>query len=219
MAPFTARCQVTTPPVSGTLEDAVVNTFYFTMESADRSTQAPVIAEEIEDLYEACISYLSDEYKWDTQTYKFYDMEDSLPRTPFYEAVHGTGVAPTTQAAMPRECALVISFQGFKASGVPQARRRGRIFLGPFGISANTDGRPTGALVTAAVAGAQQLLDISQSTSGWEWVVRSGGRYHEDGELVITSPSTIPVDNGWVDNEWDTQRSRGRDATSRTIFN
>lgn len=208
MAAFTAKLQVTTPRVLTPPDrDAVVNTFNFTMESTTRSADAAVIAEEVEDIYEAIIAYLSDEWNWGQQVYKFYDLSDPIPRAPFYEATHGTGVAPTTQATLPPEVCLCLSYQGFKASGIPQARRRGRTYYGPLGISANSDGVPAAGFVTGLVAGGDQLLTASQAASSWEWVVRSS-----------VTGTTIPVDNGWVDNAFDTQRRRGRKPLTRTTF-
>lgn len=208
MSAFTARTQVTTPLISNPVpEHAVVNTFHFTMDTTTMSTQAPLIAEELENVYEAIIGRLSDEYNWGAQMYRFYNLDDPEPRAPFYEAQHGTGVAPTTQASLPRQIALCGSFQGFKASGVNQARRRGRAYFGPFGIDANTDGRPSSTLRTALASGLLGLLTASDASSEWTWVVRS--------EVAGT---TIPVDNGWVDDVWDTQRRRAPAQSARNVF-
>lgn len=208
MAPFTARLQVTTPLITNpNPRDVITNVFHFTMDTASQVADAAVIAEEVEDCYEALISFLSDEWAWAAQSYKFYNLDDPLPRAPFSEITGGTGVAPTTQASIPREVSLCMSFQGFRVSGFPQARRRGRVYFGPFGVSANNDGRPAAALVTAGMAAGTQLRAASVAAGSWEWVVRSQ-----------VAGSTIPVANGWFDNEWDVQRRRGPGPSSRNTW-
>lgn len=138
--------------------------------------------------------------------YKHYEVDDPEPRAP---VLTGQASLSPSGTPMPPEVALVLSFQADQASGVPQARRRNRIYL-PFlnTGAAGTDGRPSSATVTDVVTAADALLAASgPTTADWVWVVYSptDGLFEE-------------VNNGWVDNEWDTQRRRGRKATSRTTF-
>lgn len=137
---------------------------------------------------------------------KSYDLADPEPRAPVLTAQSNltTGSAP-----MPTEVSLVMSFQAAQSSGVPQSRRRNRVYL-PFIIqSANgTDARPNVTIINTVQAAAAALLAASGPSSGdWQWVVYSP-----------TDSAFDLVDNGWIDNEWDTQRRRGRLATSRTTF-
>jgi len=104
-----------------------------------------------------------------------------------------------------------LSFQGERTSGQSQARRRGRVYLGPFGSSAGdtTSGRPSsglrGGIITAAAAFGVQ----SQAAIEWVWgVISTAG----------PSMSFSEVKDGWVDDAWDTQRRRGEGATLRTTF-
>jgi hypothetical protein len=93
-------------------------------------------------------------------------------------------------------------------SGQPQARKRGRIYLGPFDTTQlNADGRILPACQTTIRNAAQALLTASDVALDWSWAVYSP-----------TNASGVIVDNGWVDNEWDTQRRRGRAATTRSTF-
>jgi hypothetical protein len=109
---------------------------------------------------------------------------------------------------MPPEVAICLSYQAAKISGVPQARRRGRVFIGPLNTSAmGTDGRPATAFINALVGAADALKDPAGAPD-WDWSTWSS---------FDPTVSTV-IDNGWVDNEFDTQRRRGRKYTTRTTF-
>ena len=109
---------------------------------------------------------------------------------------------------LPAEVALCLSFQSEHEDGVPQARRRNRKYLGPFGSNANsTEGRPSSAVINSIVAAARDLKQASAASLYWKWVVYSP-----------TSDTYEEVDDGWVDNAWDTQRRRGRASTARTTW-
>lgn len=135
-----------------------------------------------------------------------YDDEDTPPRAPVLRTP-GT-LVPAAGDPLPTEVSLCMSFQGTRLSGTPQARRRGRIYL-PFMVEASNDssGRPGTAFINAVVAAGAALLAASDAAGTWSWVTYSS-----------VAPGYATVVDGWVDNEWDTQRRRGRDATSRTTF-
>jgi hypothetical protein len=122
---------------------------------------------------------------------------------------------------LPNEVALCLSYQAVAISGESQARRRGRIFFGPLCNTANTlsatgECRPSAALVTA-LCGAATLLATPAATAAGDlvhWAV-----YSPTTDLTETIDDAFQdVDNGWVDNSFDTQRRRGRDATARTTW-
>lgn len=139
--------------------------------------------------------------------FKHYDIADPEPRAPVLEGFRD--YTPNTTGGLPPEVALVLSFQAPKSSGIPQARRRNRIYL-PFITSASngSDGRPTGPFLTALETAAGDLLAASGPTSAnWQWMVYSP-----------TDNAIDLVTSGWCDNEWDTQRRRGRAATLRYTF-
>lgn len=142
----------------------------------------------------------------DGVTMKSYDLSDPEPRAPVltFDGNLTVGGSP-----LPTEVSLVMSFQAPRSSGINQARRRNRIYI-PFisQASMGTDGRPSAACVSAIVTAGGDLLAASGPTSAdWQWMVYSPS--DDDYDLV---------DNGWVDNEFDTQRRRGRQATSRSTF-
>lgn len=125
---------------------------------------------------------------------------------PVYES--DFAFSPTGSAPLPAEVALVMSFQAARASGQNQARRRNRVYLGPLGGSApSSDGRPAPGFVTQVARAGSDLAAAASSSVNWNWVVWSP-----------TEQQDYQVDNGWVDNSWDTQRRRGLAPTSRTTF-
>lgn len=139
--------------------------------------------------------------------FKHYDLNDPEPRAP---VLTGQASLSPSGSPLPAEVALVMSFQGAQASGVPQARQRNRVFLPFLNTGAgHTDGRPSSSAVTTVTDAGAALLAASGPVAATDWV------------WVVYSPTTdtfVEVDNGWCDNEWDTQRRRGRVATSRTTF-
>jgi hypothetical protein len=131
---------------------------------------------------------------------------DPMPRPPVLTT--NATLTPGGGAPLPTEVSLCLSFQGSRMAGVPQSRRRGRVYIPFFGESGNdTDGRPTSGIVGTLAAAGDALLTASGAAATWSWVV-----YSE------VEPGYTVVLNGWVDNEWDTQRRRGRPFTSRTVF-
>lgn len=139
---------------------------------------------------------------------RLYDLEDDEPRQPKAIA-KATGLAGG--GAGPREVALCLSFASDTPSGQPPARRRGRIYLGPFS-QANLNERPAQSLRETCLALADRLANIGGVDVDWS----------------VFSPTTLalaqgdydlaffPVKRSWVDDAWDTQRSRGLPPTVRT---
>lgn len=139
-------------------------------------------------------------------TLKSYDMADPEPRAPLLEDSYNLTISNSDP--LPAEVSLVLSFQALQESGVPQARRRGRVYL-PFMQSSQNlpAGRPSTTLINGVIDAASDLVDAGKDDPYFDWAVFS--TVDQDFGLV---------NNGWVDNEWDTQRRRGRDATFRTTF-
>lgn len=131
-----------------------------------------------------------------------YDLEQPKPRAPVYESSWpldgGTG------STIPTEVALCFSFEAAKESGQSQARRRNRVYLGPFQNTAISSGVPSGTLMDSIVTAGQALKQASDAAISWDWVVYSAtdGAHHEPAHI-------------WCDNAWDTQRRRGLRATAR----
>lgn len=138
---------------------------------------------------------------------KFYTAGGPQPNYPYAETTWDFATAPAG-TPLPSECAIVLSFQGLRIPGTPQARRRGRIYIGPLVSTANNAGRPaTAAATNPTVAAVTFAADIQAIDASYRWAVWSA-----------LNGSAVPVANGWVDDAFDTQRSRGVQTTSRITF-
>jgi len=150
--------------------------------------------------------------------------------SPFFIAstFEGTGAGQP----LPQEVALCMSFKSADEDG-PLRRRRGRIYIGPLGEAHNAEavdgaGRPTEVLINAINFAASRLQDQASDIatepvgSSTPWVVYSRpttdawNATHPGDERL--SGSFHRVTDGWVDNEWDTQRRRGLKATTRSTW-
>nr|CRY97356.1 hypothetical protein [uncultured prokaryote] len=137
-----------------------------------------------------------------------YGRTDPEPRIPLKRTVFSFATA-TSGVPMPSEAALCLSFQAGKVSGGNQARRRGRVYLGPFSSTyLGGDGRPSSGLITIIKDFGDDLLAASiASDPVFTWQVYS-----------TVNESSVDVTEGWVDNAWDTQRRRGLEPSSRSVF-
>lgn len=197
---------------SGLPEDQSVNVWHFNSAAATAAE-----AEDASDLVVAWYNtddgnghaprdYLSPVLSgaWST---KVYDLSDAEPRVPMFEDNGSFAVGGTDP--MPSEIAVCLSFQGNATSGGNQARRRGRIYLGPLDVSASDaqiPPRPSPALIESMRAAANNVL-LPSNGNDPEWCVYS--RVDDIGR---------PVTNGWIDNAFDVQRRRGERANDRTLF-
>lgn len=200
------KVQVTIPMDSGVPEDASVNTWH--CDALNLPAGYEDFVDDLEAFYQAIDVLLSTKVDAAGIHAKVYRMSDPTPRAPVYEKTF-TGITTGTEA-WPPELALCMSFQGARTSGIPQARRRGRVYIGPCSTlqASTTDPRISSGSVTALKNAGQALLLASQASIEYDWCVYSPS----DDALVV-------VDNGWVDNAADVQRRRGLTADSRTVFN
>lgn len=199
------RVMTRLPWQSGLPSDVTVNVWHF---------QASLVAD-LEDVFDALVLFYQTidtnmssliSNSADACSMSAYDLADPEPRAPKAERTFTLSLGTNT---LPPEIALCLSFQANQVSGQPQARRRGRVYLGPWspGVTQSNTGRPTSGLVDAIRDAAQVLLDASQAAGGWAWQIFSP-----------TNNNSPLVDNGWVDDEWDIQRRRGRLPTERLTF-
>jgi len=201
------RFQQTIKTTDNVAANYATNTWHF---FADNTAALSGVVTAVTAFYNNMRSFVCDLVPQNGHTYKIYNMADPEPRAPVLEGGWNFSVAPAG-APLPPEVALCLSFQAVKLSGVSQARRRNRIYFPFFDTtSAGSLGRPSDTCVGALAAEGDTLLAASDAASTWAWTIFSSFT------PLIESP---PVANGWVDNEWDTQRRRGRVPTSRTIFN
>jgi len=210
------RAQVSIGQDTGLPADDITNTWHFVTSGAPSEGIEDDIIDALHDFYNVATTggsriseYFSARLNPATWTCRLYNLDDSPPRVPIEEQTIALSATATT--SIPSEVALVMSFQALPVSGINQARRRNRVYLGPWGqaaFSPSSDGyKPgTGVINTIAEAGTR-LAGRSDITSDWKWVVRSQ-----------TTGATANVVDGWVDNAWDTQRRRGEAASSRTLW-
>ncbi len=197
--------QLTAPMVSGNPADAITNTLWF-----NSATEGDAVTDTITPL-KALWNQMT--FSWSNlvaqngHTIKLTNIDDPQPRYPFYEETWNLSSVPTGAPA-PTEVSICASFQGDRVSGTAQARRRGRIYVGPLKASLiGTDGRPTSGALSQISAQTEDFYDDCLAMAESDW-----GVYSRVGAIFT------PITNGWVDNEFDTQRRRGRVATSRLIW-
>ena len=197
---------------SGRPEDAITNSFHFT--NTDTVTDYDNVRDMLVDFYSATNEekptsireFMSAGTVTGEYVLKAYALEDPKPRQPVI-TYQGT-LYPPNVPSLPSEVALVLSFQAELESGEIAARRRNRVYLGPFAETANkVIGRPEDELVQCMIFSGKQLIQASSSSLRWTWVIYSP-----------TTDTAYPVNNGWVDNAWDTQRRRGLYYTQRGTY-
>jgi len=207
------KFQVTIPTDSAIPKDFVTNTWHFYRTAAAPITDYDNVRDMLEDFYatapsgggSALTTYFAAALGGPAVV-KAYNLADTIPRAPVYESTFTFNPTGTNQ--LPAEVALVMSFQAPRVSGVPQSRRRNRVYLGPWGTNAGqSTGRPDSTVTTQITRAGSDLIDAANASATWDWVVYSG----TTGEYEV-------VNNGWVDNAWDTQRRRGLAPSSRIAF-
>ena len=196
--------QITLKTTTNLAKDYATNTWSI---FADDVAALTVAAAQLADFYDDIQAIFSDNVLQNGHEIKAYDRADVAPRAPVLETTFDFTTAPTGEP-LPHEVCITLSFQGAKTSGAPQARRRGRVYLGPIReAGVDSDGRIASFYVTTVIDAADDFLTASDAASAWTWNVWSTVN---DAAVIIT--------DGWVDNAFDTQRRRGRVATSRSTF-
>lgn len=210
----TIRAQVVLPYVSNKPEDVAVNTWHFSSASAGEAAY-DVIRDHLVEFYNAshpansalCAS-LSNALNRTANAakIKFYDLADAKPR-PVSERLWTLGPpSSSTLAELPAEVAVVGSFYALR--NLP--RYRGRLFFGPFhsGVlldATNERSRPSASLVETIRLSFARLIGKAANTQNLAVYSRV-----DNVARIATA--------GWVDDAWDTQRRRGQEPLSRSVF-
>jgi hypothetical protein len=140
----------------------------------------------------------------------FVDLDEPSPRVPYADSLWTLSAASSSGSLLPEEVAVALSWTGDPVSGVPMARRRGRTFLGP--------------LNSFVVFNAGQ--GISRPWLTFRQTIKEAA---EDlisaftGDLVVYSKTSVPaaatpITGGWIDDAFDTIRSRGPSPTSKLFL-
>lgn len=140
-------------------------------------------------------------------TVRLYSLDDPKPRPPKYESTFT--FSRGSAMPMPREVAMVVSYQAQREAGMLQSRRRNRWYVGPLNSNAMaaSGGLPAGQFITDLRFAAKEMLKSSAAAANWRWVVYSP-----------TNNDEYAIEDGWVDNAWDTQRRRGEKPTVRGVW-
>lgn len=209
------RIQCSIPHVSGIPEDSVQNTWHFETTDPVMLTGAAECVAALRDFYQAIDGSVFPDSVASPIAVKVYNLADVTPRVPVLTDT--IIIVPGAAEPLPSQVALVLSFQGVQESGQPQARRRGRVFIGPNNVSSTstTDdySRPDAAVLATLVTAATTLISQASSTGNF-WCVYSPTT---DATESLADAFFI-VTNGWIDNRWDTQRRRLPAATARSLY-
>lgn len=187
------RMLVTYLPDNELAKDVVANTFYLDTDALSGADDPQALCTDAAELF-AGYRPLPDDLG-DTQV-RAYDMSDALPRLPVGDATAPSAGGSTGPG--PREVALCLSY--FAGRNLP--RLRGRLYIGPWG-SAEMAARPAATQIGYLTALAEGISGLGGVNVQW----------------VQYSPTTgnfTNVSDYWVDDEWDTVRSRGLRGQVRT---
>lgn len=179
---------------------APTNTFWF--QTTTVLAAAEDIADTLSGLYDGIRSLFPAQVEEEGHRIRVYDMADPEPRAPVLDTTYDLTSAPGGYP-LPFQCSIVLSFQAPRVSGTDQARRRGRVYLGPLkNTLTQVDGSLDGTTTTAVAGFGAGLLSASVAAADWQWVVWSR-----------TNEAHYAVENGWVDNVVDIQRRRQQDSS------
>jgi len=190
------RVQVITRRATDLAVDHIVNTVFFDDFNVDPTsgTDWQAFANDVREVFRTRTSGLG--YLYGVET-KVYDMADPMPR-PVKAVGAWVQGGTTSQDATPREVTLCLSY--YSVRNIP--RFRGRLSIGPWGFAAE---RPNAGQIASLVTLAGGLADVGGVDVDW-------------GLWSPTRNAFSKITAGWVDNEWDTQRSRGLKATTRATY-
>jgi len=200
------RAQVVLKTADAVPENYITNSFCF--DGTDPIADSTALTTAISAFYVSIKALLSPLLAIAGHEVKYYDLPGTPPNYPIDTDTFtfGSGFAGST---LPSEVAMCLSFQGVKLAGSPQARRRGRVYIGPLAVGTlDTNGRPTStSRTTLANAGGTFKGAVTAIASDVAWAVWSP-----------SNQAAVPVADGWVDDAFDTQRRRGVVRTTRNTF-
>lgn len=195
---------------SGLPTDVFVTTWYFRNDGVGGSNPGPAIEAALLGFWDSvngtAVSSLKSRIpdSITTAKLKVTDLGEPLPRYPVHEATITPVTVGNSSPPLPREVAVVNSFYGGQGP-----RMRGRNYLGPWVNSvveedANNVPRVASFLQEWITESALALRDTTENVT---WV-----------QMSTTYGIATPVLGGWVDDAFDTQRSRGKDPSARLTW-
>jgi len=199
--------------------DWSVNTWHFLSNSGDPVADCSLIDTDLGTFYGTIDAFLAVGVSTVAHV-KHYDLTDPSPRAPI--ATQDYSLTSSSSAAFPAEVAIVLSYRASIGSGENVKRARGRIFLGPLAVatSSSTVGDVrVDSSVRSTIVGAAHTMQDALIVAGVPWVTFSPTTAGPPpwSELALTSAARI-VQHGYVDDAFDTMRSRGLPPSTRTTF-
>jgi hypothetical protein len=199
------RAICTLAAVNGVSKDSCVNVLHF--KTVSRAGEIEEIVASVQAYYDMLSSKIGASISRETSSVRCYALSDPKPREPLVTA--SLGMTQPGNSELPREVGLVTSWQATEVSGSLSRRFKGRTFVGPLSGDATLDGdnmsRPTTGTVAKLVQAANVLL--ARNDANQEFSIYS-----------VTDQVARKVTSGYVDNAWDTVRSRGQRDTIRSRF-
>lgn len=215
---MTVRAQITFQSVTAMPEDAVVNTMHFT---GDATGSGSIILDKVRQFYldgppnggKTIAQYLSPDVSrvGTPMMIELYFLGDPEPRQPFATGFY-TLPPPDLDSALPGEVAACVSWKAQPVSGVKPQSTRGRNFIGPLTAEARNSiqGQPCRPGTTFINALASTAGRLVAEVDAFPLVIHS--------QPGLAAAVDYPVTNGYVDNAFDTMRSRGPAPSARTSF-
>jgi hypothetical protein len=205
-------CQWTWRGTSGRPDDVFTNSFHFKASNfpvSDYDNVRDMLLDFYTGQYDAqdapIYAYFTNDHMNGTWELNMYDLTESIPRVPVYS---DTGFVEIPGGeGLQSQMAIVLSFQATRIAGLPQNRRRNRVYLGPFNLAATEGNEAAGALVQDMLFAGKGMAASSAGSFNWNWVVYSP---------FLDEQYTFH--DGWVDNGWDVQRRRKLAASQRGVF-
>jgi len=190
------RAQVVTRRATHLAIDHIVNTVYFDDFNlpGGNGTDWQAMANDVRGVFNGR-DFLPNGYGTEV---KVYNMADAEPRPIKATAPWVETPQSGFSSEAPREVALCLSY--YSERNLP--RFRGRLYIGPFYGAAL---RPTLGFINSVKALATGLANVGGPDVDW-------------GLWSPTRSAFSKITNGWVDDEWDTVRSRGLKANSRSVY-
>ena len=202
------RAQVNTEAFSGDSADVAVTNFYVLSDTTPDASDMDDWRDAITNLW----NNTKNSFAWlgratGPHSIKFYAEDTGVPNYPFGERVFSFSSSGAAYD-LPAEVSLAISYANDSLNSIPRARRRGRVYLSGFGGGSNTAGRPATTYVS----------DIADDLEAY---VNEVNLIPDLTACVYSRTNTAgyAIERVWVDNEWDTMRSRGGTATLRETRN
>jgi hypothetical protein len=198
------RVMAIQPSVTGVPRDSIVNTWHFLpFDNQDPVGDLELAVANLTTFYNALgVNFRPSTLVEPEMLFKGYNLGHVEPREAIVNRLNA--VTRSAQAAMPEEVAIVTSFY----SNRNLKRRRGRAYLGPWGIPA-----------VGITAGRTHVSDATRTLIATQTKALVDRGIAQEVRLAVLSPTdqmARSVSHGWVDDAFDTQRSRGPRGELRT---